>query len=291
MLEALGYEWLPKTIVYACAQLGVGITVVRWLARAGLPAPPRMDRRVDRWFALTAPAIASVLLVAVLVRGWVHTAAAFGASDALDLENIHIVLLESRWGERWRVQLYTALALLVAALIARVRPAGWLAFAAAALAVTAAIPLLGHASGVTLRYVVHVGHVLASGLWLGSLAVITMLVLRSRSGAGPVPADDVARVIARFSPLALTAAAVVVMTGSVAAWWYVGSMDALISTRYGRTLLVKLALVSGVFVGGWSNWRRVRIGARPARSAMLLETGCALLVVIASGVLSETEHP
>ncbi|MEW2585216.1 copper resistance CopC/CopD family protein [Streptomyces virginiae] len=99
-----------------------------------------------------------------------------------------------------------------------------------------------HASAgiqVPLAVPVAVLHLVAMGVWLGGLVTL-VIVLRSRGAAGrTVPADAVAR----FSTMAFAAVAVLVGTGVYQSWRQVGSWEALTTTSYGRTLLVKVAVV------------------------------------------------
>ncbi|MET9638414.1 copper resistance protein CopC [Streptomyces virginiae] len=99
-----------------------------------------------------------------------------------------------------------------------------------------------HASAgiqVPLAVPVAVLHLLAMGVWLGGLITL-VIVLRSHGTAGrTVPADAVSR----FSTMAFAAVAVLVGTGVYQSWRQVGSWEALTTTSYGRTLLVKVAVV------------------------------------------------
>ena len=86
------------------------------------------------------------------------------------------------------------------------------------------------------------------------------------------------------------------MTGLVAVWLYVGSLDLLVTTTYGRILLLKLFLVSDVATLGFLNWRHFRsLDARrsqPARATLVtLEAALAFAVVVVTAILTETEHP
>ncbi|MFK0259057.1 copper resistance CopC/CopD family protein [Streptomyces sp. NPDC090445] len=82
-------------------------------------------------------------------------------------------------------------------------------------------------------------HLLAMGVWLGGLITLVVL-LRSRGPGSPVvPASAVGR----FSTLAFTAVAVLVGTGVYQSWRQVGSWEALSTTSFGRTLIVKIAAV------------------------------------------------
>ncbi|MFF8261484.1 copper resistance CopC/CopD family protein [Streptomyces virginiae] len=99
-----------------------------------------------------------------------------------------------------------------------------------------------HASAgiqVPLAVPVAVLHLVAMGVWLGGLATL-VTVLRSHGSEGrTVPAGAVSR----FSTMAFAAVAVLVGTGVYQSWRQVGSWEALTSTSYGKTLLVKVAVV------------------------------------------------
>jgi copper transport protein len=148
-----------------------------------------------------------------------------------------------------------------------------------------AMPLLGHAAGSAWRQAMHVAHNLAAGAWIGTLGVITIAAWQPSSRV-PVP-----RLVRDFSPIALTSAGVVAVSGVIAAWTYVGSWPALWGTAYGRVLLVKLGGVALVASCGALNWREVRRGLAPRRALLTVEWLVALTVVGLTGVLTETEHP
>ena len=116
-------------------------------------------------------------------------------------------------------------------------------------------------------------HVLAAGLWIGTLFVLVTAGLSallrtetSRERRGVIAAD----LVNGFSPLALTMGAVVVLFGVITAWRHLHVLSNLWSTPYGITLIVKLVFVAAVFgLGAW-NWRRQRpmLGSEPAASAI-----------------------
>ncbi|MFF2403061.1 copper resistance CopC/CopD family protein [Streptomyces goshikiensis] len=120
----------------------------------------------------------------------------------------------------------------------RLRWAG--ALFASALAVTWAAA--EHASAgiqVALAVPVAVLHLLAMGVWLGGLITLLLLLRRRGSDGWEIPASA----IGRFSALAFNAVAVLVATGVYQSWRQVGSWEALSTTAYGKTLLVKIAAV------------------------------------------------
>jgi copper transport protein len=80
-------------------------------------------------------------------------------------------------------------------------------------------------------------HLLAMAVWLGGLTALVTVVQRT---PGELPGSAVAR----FSRLAFAAVAVLAATGAYQSWRGLGSLDALISTPYGRLLVAKLAGVA-----------------------------------------------
>ncbi|MER6388526.1 copper resistance protein CopC [Streptomyces sp. NPDC001523] len=99
-----------------------------------------------------------------------------------------------------------------------------------------------HASAglqVPLAIPVAVLHLLAMGVWLGGLITL-LIVLRRRS---PDALDVPASAIGRFSTLAFAAVSTLVGTGVYQSWRQVGSWEALSTTSYGKTLIVKIAAV------------------------------------------------
>ncbi|MFI0204945.1 MULTISPECIES: copper resistance CopC/CopD family protein [Streptomyces] len=116
-----------------------------------------------------------------------------------------------------------------------------LTWAGLALALACTWAAAEHASAgiqVPLAVPVAVLHLVAMGVWLGGLLTLVLL-LRRRGNDQEVPASAVGR----FSTLAFAAVAVLVGTGVYQSWRQVGSWEALWTTSYGRTLVVKIAAV------------------------------------------------
>jgi len=143
-------------------------------------------------------------------------------------------------------------------------------------------------------------HVLSAGLWIGTLFV--MLV----AGISVVLRNDVARdqrgaivsdMVYSFSPLALTAASVLVVFGVIIAWEHLHVLSNLWSTPYGIALIVKLCFVAAVFLLGAWNWRRQKptLGTEPAalalRRSATSEVAVAALVLAATAVLLSIPAP
>lgn len=139
-------------------------------------------------------------------------------------------------------------------------------------------------------------HVLAAGLWIGTLFVLVTAGLSAllrnettRERRGIIAAD----LVNGFSPLALTMGAIVVLFGVITAWRHLHILSNLWSTPYGITLIIKLVFVAAVFALGAWNWRRQRpmLGSEPAaaairRSARAELTVAGVVLVITSLLVS-----
>jgi putative copper export protein len=143
-------------------------------------------------------------------------------------------------------------------------------------------------------------HILAASTWLGTLLVLAIVGIRgvTRSAtAGAERAQLVADLINSFSPLALTAASILALTGLTTAWLHLKRISALYTTSYGIALLVKLFFVLIVVLLGAWNWRRVRpsLGTEGSelsiRRSSRLELTFAAIVLIATSVLVTLPSP
>jgi putative copper export protein len=180
--------------------------------------------------------------------------------------------------------------------LVRAKPSiGW-AVAAIAVIIVALQPLYtGRLAGK-----VNAVHVLAASTWLGTLLVLAIVGIRGLINGAASPQDRavlVADLVNSFSPLALSAATIVAITGATTAWLHLKRISALYTTSYGIALLVKLALVVMVVILGAWNWKRVRpsLGAEGSehtiRRSARMELTFAALVLIATSVLVTLPSP
>ncbi|HET7228634.1 MAG TPA: CopD family protein [Longimicrobium sp.] len=143
-------------------------------------------------------------------------------------------------------------------------------------------------------------HLLAAGLWIGTLFVLVVAgiaVVMRHEPAGRRGAR-VADMVNAFSPLALAMGGLVVLMGVIAAWRELGGdLTLLWTTPYGYALLTKLFFVAVVFgLGAW-NWRRQRptLGSETAagsiRRSARGELIAALLVLVATSIMLNLPNP
>ncbi|WP_024801337.1 CopD family protein [Nocardia sp. BMG51109] len=118
-----------------------------------------------------------------------------------------------------------------------------LVFAAVALVLR---PITGHMSQQVLGSVLAAVHALAASLWLGLLLALALVTRTRGEWAARLP---------RYSAWALPAVAAVTVTGVCNGLVRMGGLAPLIDTGYGRILLAKTVLLTGLLVLGWW-WRR-----------------------------------
>ncbi|MBA3553547.1 MAG: copper resistance protein CopC/CopD [Gemmatimonadales bacterium] len=271
--------------------------------RAGGPANVAVIRSAAGRAAVAGLLGAGVLLLSIVARLVAQSYALHGADDVLEPGLIGAMLTRTVWGWGWLLQLGGAGLALAGFAMARVAPeTDWLAAELAALLLGFTPALSGHAvsaEGWVPPAVLADGiHVLGAGAWIGTLLLVVTVglpvVLRlDVAERGRAAAD----LINAFSPVALAAAALLVLTGLVAAWIHVGTVSALWSTGYGRTLLLKLGVLIVVAGTGAYNWRRVRpalgdeLGARRIRKSATVELAVAAVVLVVTAVLVATPTP
>lgn len=208
-------------------------------------------------------------------------------------------VLTTSWGGAWWMGVAGALAGAVGFAVAAwgqasrsgLRFGWWLA--TLALAVVALFPgLTGHANASAPRVLwitLDAIHVIASGVWIGGLALMLLLARRGDSGQGLL-----VRYVPCFSPVALSGAGLLVLTGGLAAIRELDTLSALWATGYGRLLMLKLGLVLAVAALGAFHWKRLarRLGTSAGDRAMQrsasLEFVVANLVLVVTAVLVRT---
>ncbi|CAO5192790.1 copper transport protein [Frankia sp. AiPs1] len=165
------------------------------------------------------------------------------------------------------------------------------------LAVAVSLAAIGHGGTgdlVGLSVVSLTVHVLSMSVWLGGLAVIALLLLRTASAA------EIGAVLPRWSRLALGAVLAIVLSGLVQSWREIGSFAAVVDTSYGRMVLYKVWFVLGMLgVAALANqWVRRHYGRarvstdEPADSAGTSAEpgalpGAAALAGLRRGVVAE----
>jgi copper transport protein len=114
-------------------------------------------------------------------------------------------------------------------------------------------------------------HIASAGLWVGGLAALLLTV----RGA---PDEAKAGIARRYATWAGIGLAIVALTGVIRAVSEIGSLDALVSTDYGRVVLIKSVLLAFLAALGASN-HYINIPAAPRRLTGLRRVGSVELAL------------
>jgi copper transport protein len=117
-------------------------------------------------------------------------------------------------------------------------------------------------------------HLAAIAVWIGGLLMFAFGTSSWLTDAGSE------RIVRRFSTAAMVAVPVIVATGIAQTLQLAGNLDDVTSTTWGRTLLVKVSVVTVlVAVGGVSQWLLRHEGPPALRRNVLLEALIGIAVV------------
>lgn len=301
MSLSLLYLTLAKWFTYVGLFALAGVCTLRL---AILPRAARREEATDVPHLLStglAPlaAWAAVLVgLAALARLLAQTYSVFGLDEPVTFGLVRVIAIDSRWGAHWMPQAGAAALVLAAGVLILVQPrlrVAWWTAAVGASALVVTLPLTGHmaALGGEVGPVVQAVHLLAGGLWLGTLSAILLSGVRAAVRRSDFPAGQsadrwLAHVVDVFSPLAVVAVTTAVLTGVFIAFRFLDSAAQLWTSGYGRMLLLKTALVCGTGAVGLYNWRRLRprLGGEQG-SAELWRTG-RLELFVGAGLLLVT---
>ena len=195
------------------------------------------------WWILAAAGAAGLALAPVALL-WT---AERGAGD------LGRLLLDTRWGTAWIVQVAAlAAAAGAAALLGRgasgpeLGPGRALALGLPPAVALVAISWAGHAAASDdprLDIAIDAIHNLSTAAWLGGLAALAVLLPAALRPLGRADRTRLAAgVVVRFSALALTAVGLLVATGVYRALVELPALGDLLDTGYGNALLVKLLI-------------------------------------------------
>lgn len=249
--------------------------------------------------------LAAALAVLLSGLGWfAGVAATFagGWSDALAPDVLGAVVFDTRFGHLWIGRLLVLAGVFAVQLA---RPSRWRDGALVVLTAGLTASLIGVGHGMTgagggaavarLHMAADVVHLLCAMGWIGGLFCLLQVLRRAMLGG--LNPDVLPVVVQRFSRIGYWLVALLLISGCINALVLMPRPDSLVTSDYGRVLLIKLFLVL-IMVGFALYNRVVLVGqASPAktgafalwRSAMA-EQGVGLLV-LASVALLGTIHP
>jgi putative copper resistance protein D len=274
------------------------VLLVGALSMLILAGPPVLPT-ARRWEA-TVLSWSRVLVLAAMASGllWLLTRTAVfenRAHAALEPRAVARALLDTWPGLVWlaRHALLVILATFLAVSVDLRRRRDWVAaraeallLATLALATTSASSHAAAVSpGTALAVAVDAVHLVGTGVWVGGLVGLALLlrtVARDGGGEARTHAERVAR---RFSRTALVAVLLISLTGVLNSLAQVATVASLVGTWHGRLLLAKLAVLVAILgLAGVSRWRLLpalpRVSAvRSLATFVSLEAGLAVVVL------------
>jgi copper transport protein len=212
------------------------------------------------------------------------------SGEALSTELFREALLDTRVGAVWLARLGFGL-LTAVAITAAVRlrwTSLWWAAAGIGSLLLMTLTQLSHAAaeGRFLPFLADWVHAMAAAIWMGGL--LGFVVALFSEPLGTLAADRQAKLrersVRRFSKVATTAVVILASTGLYAILLHVPSLQALVTTPYGRALLVKLGLLTFVLAIGAANF--LLRGGGPFGRLVVVELLLALGLFIATGFLT-----
>lgn len=291
---------LSIALVALLGLLTLQMVVLPRVARQAFRGRPTSVEEVSRSTVRWAGTMLWAIGAATLARLVAQHAAFFGTSESWSRSSLEALLLNSSWGRGWWLALgSTVVGLWGTRQVRRGGAFGWQALTLSAVALTVSVAMSGHAAaGSTTPMVLHALHVLGAGGWVGGLAALMLVAVPTVLRSGDENRNSqIAGLVRAFSPAALGFAALLAVTGTVAAWRNLGSVASLVDSPYGRLLMTKLALLAVAAGTGAFNWKWVlpSLGSDTAttrlRRSASVELAAALLVLVVTAVLVATPMP
>ena len=272
-----------RTFHFAGALSLTGLFGFAALVAGDLAMRARTQLRIVGWIS------AIVLLLTAPV--WLFSVAESMTGSPLDATIASgapgVVLTNTQFGHVLALRVVLALLLLPLLFKLGARRALDLLGAVLATIGLAAIAWQGHAGAdlgrdAAIHLAADTAHLIAAGLWLGGLVPLGLLL---RDAADIREQYELAR---RFSTLGAACVAVLLLSGILNAWYLVGTPQALIGTRYGQTLLLKLGFVAAILLlASVNRWQLVpRLAARDGHASRRLLRHVAIEAALSLGVIA-----
>lgn len=247
-----------------------------------------------------------VLLLIGSVWEFVVRASDFGDGSLASIQYADVLssMAISRWGVLALIRL-VAITLLIPLtfLAAYQKPMGYTALALASLSLLT-FSMSGHAAANIDDPITPVAsdwmHMLTAAVWFGGLIGMALSAWVLRKTEAALRNSALAWLIARFSPLALFSIAMVVLTGTMRTFDQLPTLAGLWESRYGQTLLIKLAVMLAALLLGFWHWRKLnpRLQAAKDQTTVVkigltlgLESALAIGVILVASALTQTPHP
>jgi putative copper resistance protein D len=282
---------LAATVV-AAGMIFFELVVVRPVLGRTSAAATAYAATLKQWIAISLgiAALSGFAWALIIAMQLGETTAATVFSDG----TLMTLLTETRFGQVW---LWRALFLAVVAvtLMSTSPTIAWLRLIAASI-MLAAIAWVGHSAARPdaigwLQMSADMAHLLAAGLWLGSLPALAIML------ASRLPPATCAAATRRFSMFGMIAVVTLLISGALNTYLLTDNILALPDTTSGQLILVKVVLFAAMLaLAAINKWRWTP--CLPARAAIaairrhsLIEAALGLAVLVAVGVLGTLPPP
>ena len=219
-------------------------------------ASPHMEVLREQ-FRLLAAWSGFAAIASGIVWFWIVLARMTGGSlrEMPNIDSIDVTITQTQFGILWTWRLGLMLLFTIANLFARRKRRAFLwsscawQYAGLIIATTllASITWAGHAGATIgaerpIHLTVDSAHLIAAGLWPGGLLPLTLVLLQACRSSELSLLLAAGAITRRFSALSLLVVAALAATGLTNSYFLVGSLRALVTTGYGRLLMLKVLL-------------------------------------------------
>jgi putative copper resistance protein D len=219
-------------------------------------ASPHMEVLREQ-FRLLAVWSGFAAIASGIVWFWIVLARMTGGSlrEMPNIDSIDVTITQTQFGILWTWRLGLMLLFTIANLFARRKRRAFLwsscawQYAGLIIATTllASITWAGHAGATIgaerpIHLTVDSAHLIAAGLWPGGLLPLTLVLLQACRSSELSLLLAAGAITRRFSALSLLVVAALAATGLTNSYFLVGSLRALVTTGYGRLLMLKVLL-------------------------------------------------
>ena len=219
-------------------------------------ASPHMEVLREQ-FRLLAVWSGFAAIASGIVWFWIVLARMTGGSlrEMPRIDSIGVAITQTQFGRLWTWRLGLMLLFTIANLFARRKCRTFLWSSRAwqysgliiATTLLASITWAGHAGATIgaerpIHLTVDSAHLIAAGLWPGCLLPLTLVLLQACRSSEPSLLLAAGAITRRFSALSLLVVAALAATGLTNSYFLVGSLRALVTTGYGRLLMLKVLL-------------------------------------------------
>lgn len=286
-------------LVTVIGSLVFAMFVLPSVVRADAGSTETFRTAVDRRLRSLCVAGGSLLLVLGVMRLLTQGATLSGSMAEISLGDIGDLVSGSPFGRGWLLQMSAALALLLVLRLSG--PTRWRVLAGITVVLAISAALLGHPAAANAPLVaagLDAVHILGAGGWAGTILLMPLAVLPH---VRHVEADHrlllVRNLLRAFSPVALTCALVLVVTGAGSAWLQLRDLGMVLGSPYGLALVRKVVVVLMIAALGAYHWRVAQPSMNTERSVARLRRSLAfdvllvLLVLVLTATLTGTAPP